>query len=62
VNRTDHAPDIPGVTGVYVQMDPVNVSSTVIRQRVAAGESLDNFTTPEVARVIAQNNLYEAQQ
>ncbi|MFN5602263.1 MAG: nicotinate (nicotinamide) nucleotide adenylyltransferase [Acidimicrobiaceae bacterium] len=62
VNRTDHAPDIPGVTGVYVQMDPVNVSSTVIRQRVAAGESLDNFTTPEVARIIAQNNLYKAQQ
>ena len=36
--------------------------NALVRQRVAAGESLDNFTTPEVARVIAQNNLYKAQQ
>jgi nicotinic acid mononucleotide adenylyltransferase len=58
VNRTDHASDIAGATSVHVHMDPVNVSSTSIRQRVAAGQSLDGFTTPDVARIIAEHGLY----
>ncbi len=37
---------------------PVNVSSTSIRERVAAGQSLDGFTTPDVARIIAEHGLY----
>ena len=58
VNRTDHATDIAGATSVHVHMDPVNVSSTIIRERVTAGQSLDGFTTPDVARIIAEHGLY----
>ena len=58
VNRTEHASDIAGATSVHVHMDPVNVSSTSIRERIAAGQSLDGFTTPDVARIIAEHGLY----
>ena len=41
-----------------VMMSPVDASSTEIRARVAAEQSIDAMTTPEVARVIAHHRLY----
>jgi nicotinate-nucleotide adenylyltransferase len=57
-HRPEHASDIVGATSVHVHMDPVNVSSTSIRERIAAGQSLDGFTTPDVARIISEHGLY----
>ncbi len=58
VNRNDS----PGRTGdgasIHVPMDPVHVSSSDIRARVAAGESIDGLTAPAVIRVIEQHRLY----
>ena len=43
-----------------IAMPVVDVSSTDIRRRVAAGESIDGLVTPGVARVIAERGLYRA--
>lgn len=58
VNR-DHTPG-PGADSatVHVAMDPVHVSSSDIRARVAAGEPIDGLTTPAVARLVAEHRLY----
>ena len=58
VNRTSTAHGTSDADAVHVSMDPVNVSSTDIRDRVALGESLDGFTTDAVARIIHQHGLY----
>jgi nicotinate-nucleotide adenylyltransferase len=41
-----------------VEMQPVDVSSTEIRRRIAAGESIDGFVPDSVAHYIAQAGLY----
>ena len=56
VNRTDHDSDTSNA--VSVVMPPVDVSSTLIRDRVAAGQPITHLTTDGVANVIAQHRLY----
>ena len=41
-----------------IAMPVVDVSSTDIRRRVAAGEPIDGLVSPGVARVIAERGLY----
>ncbi len=41
-------------------MPPMPISSTDIRQRVAAGERIDDLVPPEVARYIEQLGLYQS--
>lgn len=43
---------------LMVEMPPMHVSSSEIRQRVAAGNSIDDLVPPAVADYIAANNLY----
>jgi nicotinate-nucleotide adenylyltransferase len=42
-----------------VTMDPVDVSSSAIRSRIAAGDSVEHLTTPAVVRIIGQHGLYK---
>ena len=41
-----------------IEMEPIDVSSSEIRRRIAAGEPIDGLTPPEVAGYIAQHGLY----
>jgi len=41
-----------------VQLPMMDVSSTEIRRRVAAGESIANLVPPPVASYIARHRLY----
>ena len=43
---------------VTVDMDPIDVSSTSVRARVARGEDVSADTSPAVAAVIAGHHLY----
>ena len=43
---------------IAIAMPPVDVSSTEIRRRVAAGEPIDGLVSPGVARLIAELGLY----
>jgi nicotinate-nucleotide adenylyltransferase len=43
-----------------IAMDVVDISSTEIRRRVAAGEPIDGLVTPEVGALIAELGLYGA--
>lgn len=45
-------------SSIFVEMTPVDISSSRIRDAVAAGESIDNFTTGSVVRFIQQHGLY----
>jgi nicotinate-nucleotide adenylyltransferase len=49
----------PGVT--FLQMGPVEVSSSLVRERVARGESLDGLLEPAVASYIEEHGLYRAE-
>lgn len=49
-------PQVPYAT--YVPMDGVDVSSTEIRARVAAGLPIDGMVTPAVATYIHEHRLY----
>ena len=46
----------PGIT--FFEMEPTPISSTEIRRRVAAGESIDGFLPPAVAAEIERLGLY----
>lgn len=62
VNRpgqTQRVP-LPGAKVVFVEMTPVDVSSSDVRAAVAAGAPAESATTPEVARLIARHGLYVA--
>jgi nicotinic acid mononucleotide adenylyltransferase len=48
----------PGVE--EIAMDVVDVSSTEIRRRVAAGEPIDGLVSRRVAALIAELGLYRA--
>ena len=41
-----------------VEMAPIDVSSSEIRRRIAAGEAIDGLTPPAVADYIAEHGLY----
>ncbi|HEX2475402.1 MAG TPA: nicotinate-nucleotide adenylyltransferase [Lacipirellulaceae bacterium] len=41
-----------------IAMPPINVSSSEIRQRIAAGESIDHLVPPSVVDYIAERKLY----
>lgn len=44
---------------VYVNIPPMPVSSTEIREKIARGESADGILHPEVYEYIKKHNLYE---
>ena len=44
--------------GRFVETPVMDVSATMIRQRVAAGQSIAEYVTPEVAAYIRENGLY----
>ena len=47
-----------GWRSVAVASDELDVSSSMIRARVAHGQPIDDFVVPEVVRHIADENLY----
>ena len=62
VNRPDVtpqlAPEVAAARVEFVSMQPVDVSSTQIREAVASGASVDALTTEDVLSVIASHGLY----
>jgi nicotinate-nucleotide adenylyltransferase len=62
VNRTaaspQLAPEVAAARVEFVSMPAVDVSSTLIRDAVAAGTSIDAFTSQGVCSVIAAHRLY----
>ena len=58
------SPKLPGGNDVAVwgprilELPPVDISSTMIRTRVAAGESIEGMVAPAVASLIAERGLY----
>ena len=60
VDREDVAasPSPPGWRSVGVRMPRLDVSSTELRRRVAAGESVDFLVPPPAARVLRARGLY----
>jgi len=53
------AADQPG--RIYLlSMDPVEISSTMVRQAVAAGQPLEGLLLPEVAQYIREHRLYQS--
>ena len=62
VNRDDSTNTAPGFLRdarvVNVSMNPVDVSSSAIRELVARGESIDSATTSSVISIIRGHSLY----
>lgn len=60
VDREDVAPSTapPGWRTVRVHMPRLDVSSTDLRRRIAAGESVDFLVPPPAARIIRSRGLY----
>jgi nicotinate-nucleotide adenylyltransferase len=60
VDREDAAPTAapPGWRCVRVHMPRLDVSSTDLRRRIAAGESVDFLVPPPAARVLRGHGLY----
>lgn len=62
VNRDDSTNTFPAFLRdtrvVNVTMNPVDVSSSVIREAVARGESIDSATSSAVASIIQDQSLY----
>jgi nicotinate-nucleotide adenylyltransferase len=60
VDREDAAPTVPprGWRCVRVHMPRLDVSSTDLRRRIAAGESVDFLVPPPAARVMRARGLY----
>ena len=58
------SPQLPGGNDAAVwgprilELPPVDLSSTMIRKRVAAGESITGMVTPAVSRLITERGLY----
>jgi nicotinate-nucleotide adenylyltransferase len=44
----------------FLAMDPIEVSSSAVRDRVARGEPIEELVGPAVARYIASHDLYRA--
>lgn len=62
VNRNLDTPSAPvgAPHAEFVGMEPVEVSSTAVREAVARGEDVSAMVTPAVAAVIAAHGLYGA--
>lgn len=60
VTRPGHHLDATSVpaSSIFVEMTPVDISSSRIRDAVAAGESINHFTTDSVIHVIERHGLY----
>ena len=53
--------DLRGVADVaFLDMQEVDVSSSLVRERVAAGDEIDDLVVPDVARYIREHGLYRA--
>lgn len=52
-------PGVDRLKVVEVQMDPVDISSTQVRDRVSVGRDVADDVTPGVAELIRQHHLYE---
>ncbi len=50
-----------GVQTVFLRMSPREVSSSMVRERIAAGAPIDELVSAEVAAYIAQKQLYRDQ-
>ncbi|HEV7525131.1 MAG TPA: nicotinate-nucleotide adenylyltransferase [Acidimicrobiia bacterium] len=63
VDREDVAPTppLPGWRCVRVHMPRLDVSSTDLRRRIAAGESVEFLVPPRAARVLRARGLYTGQ-
>jgi len=65
VNRDDSTNTFPEILRdarvVNVTMNPVDVSSSGIRDAVARGESIDSLTSPSVATIVRDHSLYVGQ-
>jgi nicotinate-nucleotide adenylyltransferase len=56
--RAEAALDALGATSRRIEMKPVDVSSTLVRERIAAGHSIDALVPAPVSRLIADLGLY----
>jgi nicotinic acid mononucleotide adenylyltransferase len=45
---------------VVEDVTPMEVSSTQVREKIMAGESVDTLLEPQVLNYIVENNLYGA--
>jgi nicotinate-nucleotide adenylyltransferase len=43
----------------YIDIDPISVSSTIIRKMVASGQSVEELVTSEVYKYILDHKLYQ---
>jgi nicotinate-nucleotide adenylyltransferase len=59
-DRSERPVGVPAERCIFVSMKPVDVSSSVIRARVASGEPVIDMTGPEVAGMIERHGLYGA--
>ncbi len=60
VNRPGFRPAGRFASGVrYFDMEPVPISSTLIREKIKGGESIAGLVEPEVERYIMDNSLYK---
>jgi nicotinate-nucleotide adenylyltransferase len=50
----------PGPPPRFLEMPPIDVSSSMVRERAAAGEPIDDLVGAEVARYIAEHGLYRS--
>ena len=48
----------PETQPIFLQMPPVDVSSTLVRARLANGEPVEDLVGPAVAAYIAEHGLY----
>jgi len=60
VSRPGSPADYAPAQSMRVEMNPVDVSSTVIRERIVRGESLTGLVPDSVAAYIATRHLYES--
>ena len=56
----DGAPDRQSAGVAFLEMGPVAVSSSLVRERVAAGGPVEDLVGPAVAEYIAEHGLYRA--
>lgn len=58
VGRPGSRTNADGITATRLEMSPIDVSSTQIRDRVRGGQPIDDLVPPAVAEYIAAHRLY----